>query len=388
MPVYRQKDSHLKEAIRSILNQSYKHFKLVIVLDGASSHVAHVVERLVRGDRRVRVIRYRHNQGVTAALNRGFQSLYRRQHIRYLTWVSSDNVYYPDFIRELRRSLRRNKSKVGLAYSSFVHIDNDGNPVFPGEFREAFKDYQDQRKEALLETCFIGTSFMYKRRYAERIGGYEMEPVEDYDYWLRLTDHCEITYKPLELMNYRVESPYSISRQLASSESQHIRWRYANNLTKFNTRKRRGIKTESTVIVPVTHMDDAVRRRIGELYDQVYSNYHVVVVDGTADGSATRGLQEISDPRVMFVSAPGCDQMTMIRRPFEQGSVSTPFVFIFNAGEDVDGRDLNAMAKRLRSMYDVRGAQMTATGIADVDMGDTSVHLDALYHSGSLQEII
>lgn len=307
MPVYKQDPEYLKLAIRSILNQTFKYFKLVIVLDGSPKDIVQLVHQEVASDRRVRVVAHHRNKGVAAALNRGFRSLYRRKHIRYLTWVSSDNIYYPNFLRELRRKLRRSKSKVGLSYSSFHHVDSRGNQIFGQDFHEEFRSWQNKPRESLLDICFIGASFMYKRRYAERTGPYTMEPVEDYDYWLRLTEHCEIAYVPAELMAYRTESPYSISRSLASPE-QHRRWRNAYQLTKLQARGRRGIPPAATVIVPIHAISETVAPNLEALFEQPDSNRDIVVVDTTANGEMANLLAVIPDPRVRLIHLPGASQ--------------------------------------------------------------------------------
>lgn len=59
-----------------------------------------------------------------------------------------------------------------------------------------------------------------------------MGPVEDYEYWLRLSELCEVVYVPVELMVYRVNSPESISTQLRTSLPKHRFWRYKFNLAR------------------------------------------------------------------------------------------------------------------------------------------------------------
>lgn len=342
MPVYKQRGSYLRAAIRSVLKQSYRGFEFVIVLDGAPSRMERIAREESKSDRRVRIIRLKQNRGVAHALNRGFKELSRSKGIRYLTWVSSDNVYYREFVKTLRRSLRHNQSKVGLAYSNFRHVNENRIPL-KDPMVIGFKDWQRQPKENLLDTCFIGVSFMYKRRYATKVGKYGLEPVEDYDYWLRLTEHCDITYVPKALMDYRTNSSYSISRKLASSADQKRRWRYAFQLAKLRARRRRGIPEDTTVLFPIASADEDTVAQLEALYDQYYSNFKLIILDMSPDGAVTRLLSQISDPRTAFLSAPSASIARAIRGGLE--CANTPFTFLYG-GSSVA---LNTMVQYLRN---------------------------------------
>jgi hypothetical protein len=105
--------------------------------------------------------------------------LFNHENIKYVTWVLSDNIYEPEFIEVLRRAFLKGTGKIGLVYSSFRSIDQKGRPLL-GEKELAFgRQSQAQPKEALLDTCFIGVSFLYKTHLAKQIDGYRLEPVED-----------------------------------------------------------------------------------------------------------------------------------------------------------------------------------------------------------------
>ncbi|OUM84219.1 MAG: glycosyl transferase family 2, partial [Bacillus thermozeamaize] len=305
MPVYKQKPSYLREALQSILAQRYRHFTLVIVVDGAPFDVLPIIRETVQDDPRVRVVILPENQGVAKALNRGFQELFSLPGIEYLTWISSDNIYSPDFLLTLRTYLRAAPPEVGVVYSCFQEIDESGKPLRDEAFLDARRKYQQRRKEELLDFHFIGVSFMYKAAYARLIGGYGQEPVEDYDYFLRLTEHCEVRYIPFVLMEYRVNSPMSISAQMKSSKDQHRRWRYMFQLVKQQARMRRGIPPEMTVLFPVAEGTARTVESYENQLEQYYSNYHVIVLDQTPQKQATQVLQAISDPRVGFLHVPG-----------------------------------------------------------------------------------
>lgn len=345
MPVYKQKPSYLHAAIQSVLNQTYSNFRFVIVIDGAPEMAA-VIEEAVGADQRVEVIPCERNQGVAKALNRGFQELLADPEILYLTWVSSDNLYYPDFIRILRKELKYGPDELGLAYSCFRDIDDEGRPLHDEAMQAMKRDYQAKPKEALLDFHIIGVSFMYKSRYARMIAGYGMEPVEDYDYVLRLTDYCETRYLPVELMDYRVDSPFSVSAQLKNSGEQHRRWRNAFQTAKYNARLRRGVPMETTVLFPVKDGSPATAVLMEQLLEQYYSNYLLQVIDLSAGQEATARLSAIPDPRIRYAAMPGMDEKEAIFRAAQ--TIETPFTMLYGKGPALQYEDLENLAQMLR----------------------------------------
>jgi glycosyltransferase involved in cell wall biosynthesis len=242
MLVYYQKPEHLQQSIQAVLEQSYAAFRIIIVIDGAPEMLEQVLHHTAE-DSRVEIISNPENLGVAGALNTGFGSLLIDPDIRYLTWVTSDNVYDPKFLETLRRALRQSPKETGLVYSSFRYIDDNGQQLKSEADLAQLREIQSQPIEALFEACMIGASFMYKKEYALRIGGYRYAPVEDYDFWLRLTEVCSVKYIPVELMDYRLNSAFSVSASLYSTEK-HPFWRHMYHLSRLEARQRRGIPVD------------------------------------------------------------------------------------------------------------------------------------------------
>ncbi|GAB6930790.1 hypothetical protein JCM10914A_47730 [Paenibacillus sp. JCM 10914] len=304
MPVYKQKPEFLKAALDSVLNQTFEQFRFVIVIDGAPE-MEPLVQSIVANDPRVNIIAYDINQGVPHALNTGFAELFQHNGIHFLTWVSSDNIYGPQFLEVLRLALLKGPEELGLVYSSFQSIDNYNTPLNDEVALSALRKYQGKPKEALLDSSIVGVSFMYKAKYAKMVqGGYSLAPVEDYDYWLKITDFCEIKYIPVELMAYRVDSTYSVSAQLKTTEA-HRHWRHAYHLARHQARMRRGIGPEVNILFPLSEVSDHAIQRIENLYEQMFSNYVCYVLDLSLDQRVTIALMQISHPTAVYEWYPG-----------------------------------------------------------------------------------
>lgn len=348
MPVYKQKPSFLRAAIQSVLNQSYSNFKFLIVIDGAPE-VRSIIENEVQQDRRVRIIMNEHNQGVAKTLNCGFQHLFEDIDLQYLTWVSSDNIYYSDFIRLQRKQLKRGPEQLGLVYTCFREIDDNDLQVYDDFHTEEMKEYQSKPKEELLDYCLIGPSFMYKSKYAKAIDGYGMEPVEDYEYWLRLTELCDIEYIPEVLMDYRVNSQFSVSAQLHSMQ-QHRRWRNAYQTAKFLARERRNIPVETTILHPISDSSTEAMDLLEQVLEQYYSNFHLIVLDLSPGRLVAEQLSVIPDPKIKYVAMPGMDEREAIIHALR--NVHTPFTMVYGK-ERLSMFDLERLSIRLRKASDL-----------------------------------
>ncbi|WP_202078606.1 glycosyltransferase family 2 protein [Caldalkalibacillus salinus] len=326
MPVYKQIPIYLYQAIKSIRRQSYRRFHLVIVVDGVTKSVLRTIRKAKGKDRRIKVISRRQNQGVAKALNIGFRYLYARADIQYLTWVSSDNIYYKNYIRIFRNTLAKSPAHIGLVYSGFRHINGKGKPLFNKDHQREMLNWQNQPKENILDVCFVGASFMYRKSVAMKTGFYRLEPIEDYDYWLRLTEHCEIQFIPKLLMDYRVNSKHSISAQLQTKE-QHRRWRLSYQLAKFEARGRRKIPLETTVIYPVNIASEHTIQMIESLYEQSYSNYKLIVIDISPSQAVTPMVHAVPDPRLEVIGMPNAS----VKHAIHEGArrAQTPFSFVY-----------------------------------------------------------
>ncbi|NBC67467.1 glycosyltransferase family 2 protein [Paenibacillus sacheonensis] len=350
MPVYVQKPSFLEAALHSVLNQSYRDFKLIVVIDGAPE-MEPLVRKCLKGDVRAEVILHAANQGVAAALNTGFRQLLSDSSIHYLTWVSSDNIYYPRFLETLRNALVRGPAKLGLVYSSFQSIDDDGEQLNDEQTLAALRQYQSQPKEKLLDSSIIGVSFMYKSHYAKLIDGYELPPVEDYDYWLRITEHCDIGYLPIELMDYRVDSALSVSSTLKTT-AQHRKWRYTYHLARHRARMRREILPAITILYPLKAAGEEEIARIENLYEQTFSNYLCYVLDLSPYMQVTSELSRISHPVTDFKWFPHANVPTALLHAVQM--VHTPYIFVPGPQPFKDVMDLAVLHEEMeRASQDV-----------------------------------
>jgi glycosyltransferase involved in cell wall biosynthesis len=94
LPVYNG-ERFLKDALDSILSQTYRDFELIISDNASSDHTEEICRRYAARDERVRYYRYDNNVGAARNFNRVFQ-LSRGE---YFKWAAHDDICSPGFLQ-------------------------------------------------------------------------------------------------------------------------------------------------------------------------------------------------------------------------------------------------------------------------------------------------
>lgn len=92
IPIYNS-EKYIDKCVKSVLNQTYKDFELLIIDDGSNDNSAQICDEFAASDSRIRVI-HKKNEGVSVARNTGIE-LARGE---YITFIDSDDYYEKDFL--------------------------------------------------------------------------------------------------------------------------------------------------------------------------------------------------------------------------------------------------------------------------------------------------
>ena len=118
MPVYNAQ-RFLREAINSILGQSFKPFEFLIIDDGSSDRSVEIVESF--GDPRIRFVKNPRNMGITATLNKGIALA----SCELIARMDADDVCHPQRLQKQFAYMKRNP-RTGLlsTWASVVSEDH------------------------------------------------------------------------------------------------------------------------------------------------------------------------------------------------------------------------------------------------------------------------
>jgi glycosyltransferase involved in cell wall biosynthesis len=123
MPVFNG-EKYLKEALDSILTQTYSDFELVISDNASTDHTQQICRAYVAKDSRIRYYRNEKNLGVSKNYNRVFEL----SSGEYFKWANHDDVHAPEYLQKCVSVLDQDPSVV-LCHSKTNRIDENGNVV-------------------------------------------------------------------------------------------------------------------------------------------------------------------------------------------------------------------------------------------------------------------
>lgn len=177
MPVFNV-EKYVREAVESLLVQTYSNFELIIVDDCSTDSTYSICEKLANADSRVRVFKNESNLKIVLTLNRAL----RMAKGSYIARMDGDDVAVPERLENQYNYLCKNPD-VALIGVSTISIDEDGN-----EFaRHKFISDQFMIQKCLNLTTLVSHNWLCRREVYDFLGGYrELAPVEDYDFLLRM----------------------------------------------------------------------------------------------------------------------------------------------------------------------------------------------------------
>lgn len=147
MPVY-NKEKYLEKSIKSILNQTYKNFELIIINDGSTDNSSCICHKFAQEDSRIKVIDIENN-GVSNARNIGIKNA----NGQYIQFIDADDYITNNMLENLVNLARIYNPDVIVNGIEKVNEKNEfiGKivPIFNGmtnidKFMESFAKVQKQ----------------------------------------------------------------------------------------------------------------------------------------------------------------------------------------------------------------------------------------------------
>lgn len=181
MPVWNRGGS-MREAVESVLAQTWHDWELLIVDDGSWDDTVAVAELLARRDDRIRLLQ-RDHLGVCAARNAGIDEATGE----YIAFLDSDNTWMPTFLHDMVTTMAR--ERLTAAYAT-IGLD-DGAAV---RYR-----YGSPDPDSLLRGNSIDLNTLIARKEeVDAVGGFDptLRRAVDYDLILKLAARAPITHVP------------------------------------------------------------------------------------------------------------------------------------------------------------------------------------------------
>jgi len=166
---------YIREAVCSVLNQSYVELELLIIDAGSTDGTVELIKQFSTEDNRVKYINNVDDEGPAHARQVGIQKCDGE----YIAFLDADDFWLPDKTKKQLNSMQDNK--ISFSYTGYRSIDEDGeNPSCPILMRESYN-----LKQALVGRGIgILTIMIEKILLNDEIIQTRSDFAEDYLWWL------------------------------------------------------------------------------------------------------------------------------------------------------------------------------------------------------------
>ncbi len=202
MTAYNTWHDYLREAIDSILSQTFTDFELLIMDDGSTNDVAAVIQEYT--DTRIKYF-YQKHAGISVARNQ----LLKQARGKYIAIMDSDDVSLPERLEKQVKYLDENPN-VGLLGGNGIIIPANRPMKYP----------RNVSFVKLLHGCFlIHSSVMWRRdlfEFNKLEYNTDFAYAEDYELWSRAVRYCHVQNLPDVIIKYRKHTAnVSVTKQRA-----------------------------------------------------------------------------------------------------------------------------------------------------------------------------
>ncbi|WP_195939935.1 glycosyltransferase family 2 protein [Romboutsia sp. 1001713B170131_170501_G6] len=223
-PVYNA-ERFLGDTIKSIQNQTYKNWELVLVDDCSKDGSADMIKEFQAKDDRIRYIKLEKNSGASVSRNTGIKNAKGR----FIAFVDSDDIWQPEKLKIQIEYMLENK--LGFTFTSYRYMKEDGRLT-----KKVAKAPKKINYRGLLKNTIIGCSTVVIDK--EIVGEFSMPLVrrgQDTATWLQILKTQDYAYGiEKDLVNYRL-----VGDSLSSNKIKALKrtWNTYRNVEKLSVLK-------------------------------------------------------------------------------------------------------------------------------------------------------
>ena len=203
-------EKFIDKTIKSVLNQTYKNWEMIIVDDCSNDNTDNIVANF--NDSRIKYIKNNKNSGAAVSRNRALKEAKGK----WIAFLDSDDLWMPNKLEKQINFMKNNG--YSFSYSRYREIDENGN-----DLNVEICGPKKITKRVMYNYCWPGClTVMYD---SEKVGIIQIEDIKknnDYAMWLQIIKKTDCYLCDIPLAMYRRRKG-SISNQ---GYMKLIKWHY------------------------------------------------------------------------------------------------------------------------------------------------------------------
>ena len=228
IPTY-NRPSFLYSAIKSVLNQTFQDFEIIVVDDASTDNTRKVVAEF--DEKRICYLRHRENRGGSTARNTGI----KRSKGEFIAFLDDDDLWVRSKL-EKQLDLFNKKPEIGAVYSGAWIINKSGEIIgYDLPFLRGNILPDMLRKNHVGSCSFV----MVRKECFDRIGTFDetLPASQDWDMWVRLGEHYHFDFCHEPLVLYRVHERRITADPYAKMEAARSLFKkFSTSIDTFNNR--------------------------------------------------------------------------------------------------------------------------------------------------------
>jgi len=180
IPLY-NKANFIENTIKSILNQTFQDFEIIVVNDGSTDKSEEKL--LLFKDSRIRYFP-KENEGVSIARNFGIE----KAKSNFITFLDADDYWYPDFLEVMHEAIKKFPEQ--KVFSGAIEIETS-KKTFPASYsiqKTANFELVNYFRGSLKATAICTSCAVFDKNLFKEIGLFDpkIKSGQDTDLWIRI----------------------------------------------------------------------------------------------------------------------------------------------------------------------------------------------------------
>lgn len=272
---------YIREAIDSVLGQTYGDYEIIVVDDGSTDNTAEIIQPY--RDRITYI--YQSNQKLPVARNTGIAA----SSGQYLAFLDSDDLFLPHKLAT-QAGVLDERPDIGLVAGGYQYVDENGRLI---------KEHKSwiNRPVIDLETIITGglvppVAVLLRRSWFNQVGGFDPQMIhsEDMDLWFRLAlAGCPMTWSPSIVSQYRLH----LTNQSRSHAEQYSYYRRALERAFSNDKMPDQLRVRDQEIYALTYLSQASRSFMDGYEEEARDCiHHAIAIDPSLQDNGGQRLAQ------------------------------------------------------------------------------------------------